>query len=127
MSMTTSTIYCAYSMRIPDLYRISKKPETLKPIFSAKLIKAIGGERGDSTEVLMQKFHNNLDLFGKFNTDGYIIPNEYICAGGCCVVAAKGTPAATGSIVFTMPLQTFVADVSRLHWQIITALEAEKI
>lgn len=126
MSMATSTIYCAYSMRMPDLYRVSKKPETLKPIFSSQLIKAIGGKRTDSTEILMEKFHNNLDLFGTFNADGYIIPNEYICAGGCCVVAARGIPAATGSIVFSMPLQTFIADVSRLHWQIETAYIGEE-
>lgn len=126
MSMTTSTMYCAYSMRLPDLYRISKKPETLKPIFSSKLIAAIGGKRGDSTEILMQKFHDNLKLFGTYNADGFIIPNEYICAGGCCVVAARGIPAAAGSIVFHMPLRTFVADVSRLHWMIETAPVCEE-
>lgn len=125
MSMATGTIYDAYQMRLPDLYRISKKPETLKPIFSSALIKAIGGQTGDSTEVLLQKFHDNLDLFGKFYNDGYIIPNDYICAGGCCVVAARGIPAVSGSIVFTMPLRTFAAEVSRNHWQIKTALEAE--
>ena len=126
MSMATGTIYCAYQMRMPDIYRISKKPETLKPIFSSQLIKAIGGKKEDSTEVLMKKFHDNLDLFGTYNAEGYVIPGEYICAGGCCVVAAKGIPATTGSVVFTMPLKSFVADVSRLHWQIATAQEVEE-
>ena len=123
MGMATSTVYCVSQIRMPDLYRISKKPETLKPIFTSALIKAIGGEKGDSTETLMQKFHDNLDLFGIYNSEGYIVPNEYICAGGCCVVAARGIPAATGSIVFSMPLKSFVADVSRLHWDITTAME----
>ena len=123
MGMATGTIYCAYQLRLPDLYRISKKPETLKPIFSSSLIRAIGGEQGDSTETLLKKFHDNLDLFGVFHNDGYILPNEYICAGGCCVVAAKGIPATNGSVVFTMPLRTFVAEASRNHWQIKTAME----
>ena len=126
MGMATSTVYCVSQIRMPDLYRISKKPETLKPIFSSSLIKAIGGDKKDSTETLMQKFHDNLDLFGIYNSEGYIVPNEYICAGGCCVVAARGIPATTGSIVFPMPLKTFVADVSRLHWDITTALEEDE-
>lgn len=123
MSMATSTVYCVSQIRMPDVYRISKKPETLKPIFTSQLIRAIGGDKSDSTEMLMRKFHANLDLFGIYNSEGYIVPYEYICAGGCCVVAARGIPAATGSIVFSMPLKSFVADASRLHWNITTALE----
>ena len=125
MSMATGTIYHAYQMRLPEMYRISRKPETLKPIFSANLIKAIGGEAKDNTETLTKKFHQNLKLFGEFHDDGYIIPAEYICAGGCCVVAAKGIPAATGSIVFTMPLKTFTAECDRRHWQIATTVNTE--
>lgn len=123
MSMVTGTVYHAYQFRLPDLFRISKKPETLKPIFSSKLIRAIGGDREDSTETLLKKFHDNLDLFGEYTDEGFIIPHEYICAGGCCVAAARGIPAATGSVVFTMPLKSFVAEASRSHWQIATALE----
>lgn len=125
MSMATGTIYDCYQLRLPEIFRISRKPETLKPIFSASLIKAIGGEPDDNTEQLTKKFHQNLKLFGKFHDDGYIIPNEYICAGGCCVVAAKGIPAATGSIVFTMPLKSFMAECDRRHWQIATTANTE--
>lgn len=125
MSMATGTIYSCYQLRLPDLYRISRKPETLKPIFSASLIRAIGGEPSDDTETLTRKFHENLELFGYFNDDGYVIPNEYICAGGCCVVASKGIPASSGSIVFTMPLKTFTAECDRRHWQIATVANTE--
>ena len=127
MSMATGTIYNAYQLRLPEMFRISRKPEMLKPIFSASLIKAIGGEPGDSTEVLTRKFHDNLELFGHYTDedDGFIIPAEYISAGGCCVVAAKGIPAATGSIVFTMPLKTFMAECDRRHWQIATTMNTE--
>ena len=73
MSMATGTIYHAYQMRLPEMYRISRKPETLKPIFSASLIKAIGGTAQDNTETLTKKFHKNLKLFGEFHDDGYQI------------------------------------------------------
>ena len=125
MSMATGVIYPCCQLRLPDLFRISKKPETLRPIFSASLIKAIGGDKKDSTEVLLKKFHDNLELFGYYNADGFVIPNDYICAGGCCVVASKGIPAQSGSIVFTMPLRTFTAECYRRHWQIATAANVE--
>ena len=125
MSMATGTIYNCAQLRLPDLFRISKKPETLKPIFTSSLIKAIGGEPNDDAETLNKKFHDNLELFGQFNDDGYIVPNDYICAGGCCVAAAKGIPAATGSIVFTMPLKSFMAECDRRHWVIATSANTE--
>ena len=120
MSMATGTIYSCYQLRLPDLYRISKKPETLKPIFNSDLIRAIGGTSTDDANTLLDKFHKNLALFGTFNDDGYIIPNDYICAGGCCVVASKGIPSNAGSVVFTMPLKTFMAECDRRHWVIAT-------
>ena len=125
MSMAGGTIYNCFQLRLSDMFRISKKPETLKPIFTASLIRAIGGEPNDDAETLNKKFHDNLDLFGQFNDDGYIIPNEYICAGGCCVVASKGIPASTGSIVFTMPLKNFTAECDRRHWVIATSANTE--
>ena len=125
MSMATGCIYPCAQMRLPDLYRISKKPETLKPIFTADLIRAIGGLPTDSTEQLLTKFHNNIDLFGEFKDEGWVFPAEIICAGGCCVVAAKGIPAANGSVVFTMPLRSFEAECDRRHWVIATAANTE--
>jgi len=120
-SMCSGTLYPTACVRLPDVYRISKKPETLKPIFTSSLIKTIGGKPEDTTEQLMDKFRAKLDLFGFFTPEGYIVPNEYICSGGCCVVGAKGIPA-NGSIKFSIPLETFVADCDRMHWEIATAL-----
>lgn len=121
-SMCSDVVYPTASVRMPDVYRISKKPETLRPIFTKALIDAIGGSREDSSEVLMQKFRANFELFAHKTNDGYVIPGDYICAGGCCVVRAKGIPANGGSIKFSIPLRSFVAECSRSHWEIATAL-----
>ena len=122
MSMCTGALYPAFSVKLPDVYRVSKKPETLRPIFTSKLIDSIGGTPTDSTEELLSKFRAHLDLFGFNSNEGFVIPNEYICTGGCCVVRAKGIPAGTGSVTFSMPLKTFVAECDRMHWAIATAV-----
>lgn len=121
LSMCTGVMYPTACVRLPDIYRISKKPETLRPIFTSSLINMIGGSREDTAEELMRKFRAKLDLFGFFTQEGFIIPNEYICSGGCCVIGAKGVPS-SGSIKFSIPLKTFVADCDRLHWEIATAI-----
>ena len=122
MSMCTGVLYPAFSVKLPDVYRVSKKPETLRPIFTSKVIASIGGNPTDSTEELLSKFRAHLDLFGFKSNEGFVIPNEYICTGGCCVVRAKGIPAGTGSVTFSMPLKTFVAECDRMHWAIATAI-----
>ena len=122
MSMCTGVMYPATCVRLPDIYRISKKPESMKPIFTRDLIDAIGGSRNDSAAVLLQKFHEKMDLFGFQTNEGFVIPSDYICSGGCCVVGAKGIPANGGSARFSIPLRTFVAECSRSHWEIATAM-----
>ena len=122
MSMCTGVMYPATHVSLPDIYRISKKPESLKPIFTRDLIDAIGGERDDTADVLLQKFHAKMDLFGFKTNEGFVIPSEYICSGGCNVIGAKGIPSNGGSARFSIPLRTFVAECSRNHWDIATAL-----
>ena len=107
-------------MRLPELFRISKKPDTLKPIFTSQLIKDIGGERGDSTQTLLQKFRDNLDLFGYYTDDGFVISNDYIASGGCCVSASKGITARSGSVVHMMTLGAFHNECDKRHWKIRT-------
>lgn len=125
VQMGTSPTYPVSQLRLPDLFRISKKPETLKPIFNAQLIDQIGGLKTDSTEVLLSKFHNNLDLFGYYTDDGFIISNDYIATGGCCICASKGITLRNGSAVYVMSHKAFTAECAKKHWQINTRLEAD--
>ena len=118
MSMGNSPTYPVSKVIMPELFRISKKPETLKPIFSSSFIEDIGGSKTDSIQELLQKFYNNLDLFGYHTDEGYVISNDYIATGGCCVAASKGINARTGSSVHMMTLRAFAADVARRHWSI---------
>lgn len=120
MSLGNSPTYPVAQLRLPELFRISKKPETLKPIFTTALIRDIGGERLDSTETLLQKFRNNLDLFGYYTDEGFVISNDYIASGGCVVSASKGITARSGSVVHMMTLGAFRNECEKRHWKIRT-------
>ena len=121
LHMGTSPVYPVAQFRMPDMFRLCRKPDMLKPIFSKALLRAIGGEPHDSSEILLQKFQANRDKFGKMVNDGYIIDNSYVAAGGCVIVATKGIPVGGSSVVHTMPLKSFEAEASRRHWDICTA------
>lgn len=124
IAMATTPCYPVTCLRLPELFRISKKPQTLKPIITAELLRDIKGEKTDSTETILKKFHDNLELFGYFTEEGYVISYDRIISGGCCVVASNGINARSGSAVHMMTLTAFQSELEKRHWDI-TVKEAE--
>ena len=118
MTMANSPCYPVTQLRMPELFRISRKPRTLNPIFTAELIREIGGTKGDDIQTLREKFYANLDLFGYYTDEGYVISNDRICSGGCCVVASHGITMRTGSAMHMMTLTAFIAECERRKWSI---------
>lgn len=122
LGLGTSPVYPVTKIVSPELFRISKNPRTLKPYFSGALIRDIGGEPTDTTEQLIKKFHSKLDMFGTFNNEGYVINNDYIVSGGCCVAQSRGI-STSGSLVYMVTLNTFKAEIASKHWVISTSRE----
>lgn len=118
MSLGCSQAWPSYGVIVPEMYRISRSPEHLRPVFTATLINAIGGSSEDSLEVLMAKFKQNIHMIGARTDDGVVIPNEYIASGGCCVVSASGLGGRAGSVVHYMPLRAFLDDVAQRKWSV---------
>lgn len=117
MSMAGSSMYPVSRIVMPEIFRISKNPASLKPFFTKGLLLDIGADPHDSVEELHRKFQANLRMFGKFTDDGYVINNDKIATGGCCVAAAKGITGA-GSMVHMTTLRQFRSDVESKHWVI---------
>jgi hypothetical protein len=120
MSMGCSPVYPVSRIITPELFRISKHPETLKPVFNTAMLKAIGGTRDDSVATLMRKFQANLDMFGAQTDNGFVIANDYIATGGCCVAAARGLSLRSGSLVHMMPLSLYRQELLERHWTVCT-------
>ena len=125
MSLGCSPYYPVSRVLVPEMFRITRRPETLKPVFNADMMRVIKGPRKDTMEDLLRKFHSHLDMFGTFTDDGYIIPYEYVATGGCVICAAKGIAVKTGSAVHSIPWCLFNEEMIRLGWSIETGKEKE--
>lgn len=123
LSMGCSPVYPVSRIITPELFRISRNPGSLRPIFTTAMLHAIGGTRSDSMQELMRKFQAHLDLFGARTDDGYVISNDYIATGGCCVAAARGISVRAGSYVHLIPLYQYRAEVLQRKWKIDTGEE----
>ena len=120
LSMGCSPVYPVSRLITPELFRISKRPENLKPLFSLGLVQAIGGTRSDTLQQLKEKFIQNLERLGSKTEDGWVVCNDYISSGGCCVVAARGITTRSGSAVHSMPLQSYRDELFSRKWSINT-------
>lgn len=120
LSIGCSHVYPVSRLITPELFRMSKRPENLKPLFSLGLVQAIGGTRADTLQQLKDKFLQNLERLGSRTDDGWVVSNDYISSGGCCVVASRGITMRSGSVVHSMPLQAYRDELFSRKWSINT-------
>lgn len=120
MSMGGSPVYPVSKIVVPELFRISRKPETLRLIWSKELIAAIGGKDNDTITELRRKFVDNKEAVGAKTDSGYVISYDHVASGGCCVVASRGITLRSGSIVHMMPLGALRVELKQRRWIINT-------
>lgn len=120
LSLGCSPVYPVGRIIMPELFRISRQPETLRLVFSKHLIHAIGGKEGDTIDVLRRKFIENKEAIGTRTDSGYVIAYDHVASGGCCVAASKGITLRSGSVVHMMPLGAFRVELRQRKWIINT-------
>lgn len=118
MSMGCSPCVPIFGIVKPRFYRLTRHPETLKPMYSSHALAVLGLRRGVTMDELRAAFVANLDLFGMQTEDGFVVPHEYIATGGCLVAAADGISRNGGSLVHEMPLNMFTTEVENQRWKI---------
>ena len=118
-AMFRSAYYDVRGILIPPFFRITRMPETIKPVFTTELIRQIGGKKADSLEALQTKFLAHLEDFGEFTEGGYAIPADLVCRGGMFVVrCCEGD--GFGGAVYQLPGKVFRADLINRKWEIET-------
>lgn len=122
MSMGLSPVYPVSRIIMPELCRISKKINVLKPQITNELKRTLGCAMDAPVEEINQKFQANLQLFGHKSDDGWVVSNDHIASGGCLVAAVKGL-AGSCSMVHKMPLTMFQIEIANRHWEIRTTKE----
>lgn len=124
VSMGYAPYYNTFKIVQPEWYRSTKQPESLKPLFNAELIRLIGGNKNDNLDKLEELFKANLERFGSYEADGYVIPFSLVVAGGRTSCATKGI-SVKGGALHCMDGELFRAEVSRLKWRIKTGEEQD--
>ena len=122
LSIGLSPVYPVPHILIPEIFRISKNINTLKPYINKDLLTVLGCDQNTTVEKIIQLFHENIDMFSYETDEGYIVSNEYIASGGCCVALAKGL-ASGSSVVFQMPLKQFQMEAYVKNWHVSTTKE----
>lgn len=117
LAIGNAPVYPLSHIVMPELFRISKNPMSLRPFFSKEMMEDIGSVPGDSVQDMLDKFHSKLKMFGTFTDDGYIISNDLIATGGACVAQAKGL-GINGSMVHQVTLNQFRQDMLSRHWKV---------
>ena len=119
MSMGLCPVYPVSRIIMPELFRISKKINVLKPQITNELKRTLGCAMDASVDEINKKFQDNLKLFGHEADDGWVVSNDHIATGGCLVALVKGIASGV-SMVHKMPLTMFQMEVANRHWQIRT-------
>lgn len=120
MSMGCSPVYPVSGLIMPELFRMSRSLDGIKPLFTSTMLAAIGASRTDSVERLIELFRDHFELFGVSTPSGYVIPNEFVSAGGLCVAASRGVGMKSGSVVHSIPLTLFRQAMESRKWNINT-------
>ena len=120
LTMGYDPYYSTFKVVQPEWYRSTKIPENLKPLFNADLLKAIGADKQAPLEELERLFRKNLDRFGVYEEDGYVIPFGLVVSGGRVICATKGIAGCRGGALHCMDGAQFRAETARLHWKLKT-------
>ena len=118
LEMGTSPYYPAFTLPVPDFYRMTEKPDNFRPLYSRPLLAAIGATQNDNVQTLKRKFIKNLERIGSQTSSGWIVRDELIAMGGMCVCPSDGITKSQGSRVFSMPLKLLQLDLMVRHWNL---------
>ena len=120
MSLGCSPCYPMVTVIVPELFRITRNLDSIRPLFTSAMLAAIGATRSDSIDRLLDLFKEHFDLFGTVTEAGYVLPNEFVAVGGLCVASSKGICMKSGSAVHSIPLTLFKESMEARKWSIYT-------
>lgn len=84
--------YPGLDMRVPDMYRCTKNPDRLRLNVTRDLRSALGLKTGVAPEDLKELFMANIESLTVQTDKGYVIPMEWVYAGG--MIVADGSTVA---------------------------------
>lgn len=117
----SAAAYPGLDMREPDLYRCSKNPDRFRLNLNQGLVDALGVSKGIKDEAhLKQLFMQNLDALAIKTEEGYVVPFNWIYAGGMVIADAKHMGKLKPSVFYTRTNEFFKNWVTARGWNIDT-------
>lgn len=105
-------------MRLPAFYRCTKNPSRLRLNYAPDLLAALELENGVSAEELKKVFMEKLDTVAAPTNDGWVVPFEWVYAGGMVVAAAENLGKKSPKIWYTRSLAFFQNFIKAHGWNI---------
>ena len=105
-------------MRVPDYFRCSKDPSRLRLNFSASLRQALGLPSNVTAEELKEAFMENLQNVASATSEGWVVPFEWVYAGGMVVVPAVNMGKRRPKLVYVRSNQFVENFIKANQWKI---------
>ncbi len=106
---------------MPSLFRISRNPRKFRPRLTGSMLLLLDVGVFQKQQEVYDAFLRALPLLGADTEDGWVLPAEYIRAGGCMVAGSLGITARSGSALYTTPEYMFRRDALERKWTLATA------
>ena len=116
--LLSSKPFTGLSMRLPDFYRMTKNPSRMRLNINKELLDHLGLDNSAGSDVIKQKFLENIDSIAGKTDKGYVIPMEWINAGGMLTVDGRDLGSGKPRITYIRTLDFFRQYVKTHNWEI---------
>ena len=114
----TRPAYPGIDMRLPPFFRCTKNPERLRLNYVPGLLNALGINTKVTAAALKKAFIDNLDSIAATTDGGWVVPFDWVYAGGMVVAAAENLGKKGPKIFYTRSLSFFKNFIKANGWEI---------
>lgn len=113
--------YPGIDMRLPPFFRCTKNPSRLRLNYVPELLEALGLPSGASADTLKEAFMQNIHSVAYPTSEGWVVPFDWVYAGGMVVCPAADLGKAKPKIQYIRSVDFFRNFIRAKSWGIICA------
>lgn len=114
----TSAAFPGVDMRMPQLFRITKNPERLRLNITPGLLQALDLDPGTPSKEIQDAFMNRLPSISAQTSEGYVLPFDWVYAGGMIAASITGIGKHKPKVLYTRGMDFFRNWCAAKQWSI---------